>query len=91
MERIKQFNAMEVRTLSNDYMENEEWVQIIQKDIMAEASHGIYRITLENETYPELMDADRRRRLIDYLSLKGFIVTDNPDGGKVKVSWYIVK
>jgi len=71
-----EFNAEKMRDVANEYIEREDWVQIIQKDIIAEASHGIYEIRLDEKDYIELADSYRKENLIQYLRVKGFHVTD---------------
>lgn len=74
-----------MRNFATAYMEREDWIQVIMKDIKEMALLGHYSLCLEVCDYPEILDEDRCEDLRQYLRVKGFKVKDDPDG--LLVEW----
>ena len=78
-------DANDMRDFATAYMEREDWIQVIMKDIKEMALLGHYSICLDEDGYPEITDPSRCNDLRQYLRVKGFKVKDDPDG--LLVEW----
>jgi hypothetical protein len=70
-------------------IERKPEVEEILTKIIRESKSGKFRITLLDEEFPVLKDTAFRRDFIDYLVAKGFEGSDDPQHGKMYVTWIV--
>ena len=70
-------------------IERKPMVEDILTKIINESKRGKFRVTILDNEFPVLKETAFRRDFMDYLSAKGFEGSDDPQHGKMFVTWIV--